>query len=146
MKRGPFQRKSVLDRAPGSGVPNMTPMVDVTLVILIFFMASATIAGPEWFLNAQLPEDAPVPPGALSLPSPVVRVEIFARDGVTLVRGIGPEQTLRGALDAIEGLDDEVSGGLSVEIHAGDDVEYADVARLHGALVARGAGVRMRVQ
>lgn len=35
--------------------PNMTPMVDVVMVILIFFMASAAILGPEWFLKASLP-------------------------------------------------------------------------------------------
>ena len=31
--------------------PNMTPMVDVVMVILIFFMASAAFMGDEWFLH-----------------------------------------------------------------------------------------------
>jgi biopolymer transport protein ExbD len=35
--------------------PNMTPMVDVVMVILIFFMASAAILGPEWFIKSSLP-------------------------------------------------------------------------------------------
>lgn len=35
--------------------PNMTPMVDVVMVILIFFMASAVFLGPEWFLRTALP-------------------------------------------------------------------------------------------
>lgn len=35
--------------------PNMTPMVDVVMVILVFFMASTSILGPEWFLRAALP-------------------------------------------------------------------------------------------
>src|SRR5215813_7077601 len=35
--------------------PNMTPMVDVVMVILIFFMASTAFLGPEWFLKTHLP-------------------------------------------------------------------------------------------
>lgn len=35
--------------------PNMTPMVDVVMVILIFFMASTAFLGPEWFLKSYLP-------------------------------------------------------------------------------------------
>lgn len=138
-----FRRRSVLDRAPASGVPNMTPMVDITLVILIFFMASATIAGPEWFLRAELPPTAAASP-ALSLPSPVVRAEVFVRDGGVLVRGIGAEQGVDGVLALIVDLDDATADGLVVEIEATDDVAYESVARLHAALVQRGADVRLR--
>lgn len=35
--------------------PNMTPMVDVVMVILVFFMASTAVLGPEWFLKSALP-------------------------------------------------------------------------------------------
>ena len=42
--------------ASGLG-PNVTPMVDVVLVILIFFMASASIAGHEWFLESMVAPD-----------------------------------------------------------------------------------------
>ena len=38
--------------------PNMTPMVDVVMVILIFFMASAAFVGEEWFLFAAIPVQA----------------------------------------------------------------------------------------
>jgi biopolymer transport protein ExbD len=41
--------------------PNMTPMVDVVMVILIFFMASAAILGPEWFIKSSLPVMAAAP-------------------------------------------------------------------------------------
>ena len=71
--------------------PNMTPMVDVVLVILIFFMAATTIVGQEWFLSADLPEqqrDADVSAGSL-LPTPMLDVELFLRDGVVLARGMG---------------------------------------------------------
>jgi biopolymer transport protein ExbD len=39
--------------------PNMTPMVDVVMVILVFFMASAAILGPEWFVRSSLPVRGP---------------------------------------------------------------------------------------
>lgn len=136
-----FKRRSVLDRAPGSGVPNMTPMVDVTLVILIFFMASATIAGPEWFLRAELPEDRPA--SALSLPSPVVRAEIFVQSGKVLVRGIGPERPIDETIAAVEALDDNTASGLMIEITATDDTPYRETARLHAALVSRAVSVRL---
>ena len=139
-----FRRRSVLDRAPGSGVPNMTPMVDVTLVILIFFMASATIAGPEWFLRAGLPPEQPAPAGGLSLPSPVVRIEVFERSGVVMVRGFGEEGPIDGTLGTVAGLDRAVAKGLVVEIRSGDSVPYADVVRLHAALAERGAEIRLR--
>lgn len=45
--------------------PNMTPMVDVVMVILIFFMATASVLGPEWYLKTSIPRaaaaDAPKP-------------------------------------------------------------------------------------
>lgn len=143
MTRPAFQRRSVLDRAPGLGVPNMTPMVDVTLVILIFFMASSTITGPEWFLRAALPEPAEPAP-ALALPSPVLRAEIFVRGGAVFVRGIGPERGIDDALAAVDAMDPMVAQGLAVEIETADDVPYAELVRLHAALVAAGADVRLR--
>src|SRR4051812_37590647 len=42
--------------------PNMTPMVDVVMVILIFFMASTAFLGPEWFLKTHLPAASAAPP------------------------------------------------------------------------------------
>lgn len=137
-----WTRRSVLDRAPGAGVPNMTPMVDVTLVILIFFMASATIAGPEWFLRAALP--GPAPSGVLALPSPVVRAEVFVRDGQAWVAGLGDDRSIDDAVGAVRGLDDSTARGLVVELDARDDAPYAAVVRLHSELVARGAEVRLR--
>ncbi len=143
MNRRAFTRRSVLDRAPGSGVPNMTPMVDVTLVILIFFMASATIAGPEWFLRAELP--AAGVPSALALPSPVVRVEMYAEGSATRVRGLGPDQSLDDAIARVRSMDRGTASGLVVQIDAEDSVAYGQVVRLQGSLVQRGAAARFRI-
>jgi biopolymer transport protein ExbD len=55
--------------------PNMTPMVDVVMVILIFFMASTAFLGPEWFLKTHLPRAGATPPP--NTPEPTrLRVEL----------------------------------------------------------------------
>lgn len=59
-RRRPLRRRdarTVYTRHVG---PNMTPMVDVVMVILVFFMASAAFLGPEWFLRTLVPQPAPV--------------------------------------------------------------------------------------
>lgn len=68
--------------------PNMTPMVDVVMVILVFFMASAAILGPTWFLRAALP---PKPTDAMSAPAKddLLRMRISIErtpDGAVFVR------------------------------------------------------------
>lgn len=40
--------------APHVG-PNMTPMVDVVMVILIFFMLGSSFASPDWYLTNNTP-------------------------------------------------------------------------------------------
>jgi biopolymer transport protein ExbD len=68
--------------------PNLTPMVDVVMVILVFFMASAAILGPTWFLRAALPpkpKDAAVAPAKDDLVRLRVSIE-RAPDGTVFVR------------------------------------------------------------
>lgn len=81
--------------------PNMTPMVDVVMVILIFFMASTTLLGPEVLLRAAV--DVPDRGADLSPETTtasgedaVFRIEPAAffltltdRDGVVVANGIG---------------------------------------------------------
>lgn len=56
-----MKRKGILKARSAASVytahsgPNMTPMVDVVMVILVFFMASAAVLGPEWFVRSVLP-------------------------------------------------------------------------------------------
>ena len=55
-----FRRRRALDVASLHFGPNMTPMVDVVMVILVFFMVSAAFLGPEWLLGSLVPRPAPV--------------------------------------------------------------------------------------
>ncbi len=73
--------------------PNLAPMVDVVLVILVFFMASIVFVGPEWFLPAALPaaraqrETEVLDPYAL--PDPTLGVRVSMVDGSPVVSGLG---------------------------------------------------------
>ena len=42
-------------RAAAHVGPNMTPMVDVVMVILIFFMLGSSFASPDWYLTNNTP-------------------------------------------------------------------------------------------
>lgn len=55
--------------------PNMTPMVDVVMVILVFFMASSAVLGPEWFIKSALP----VRSAAAGAPGDTLRLEFTLR-------------------------------------------------------------------
>jgi biopolymer transport protein ExbD len=129
--------------------PNMTPMVDVVMVILIFFMASAAIMGPEWFIRTALP--APTPPQAAAInpppDAPGVRLRLeLAREGaltrVTLVRAdAGATEAQRSpralTLAELSTVLRELAGDAPAEavvlIKAGPEVPYADVVGAHEA-------------
>jgi biopolymer transport protein ExbD len=127
----------------------MTPMVDVVMVILIFFMASATFAGAEWFLRTGLPKEE-VAERTLSgdtgdpFKLPPARFEILlsrSEDGRTVVTGQGLEPML---LDDLGGKLRELAAGTGSEdlvlvIRSNADVPYGDVIRAHSE--ATGAGI-----
>ncbi|MEL6739544.1 MAG: biopolymer transporter ExbD [Planctomycetota bacterium] len=126
--------------------PNMTPMVDVVMVILVFFMASTAVLGPEWFLRASVAQ-AGAERAGVALPEVRLRVRVEAEavgagaSGV-LIDGFGLERAPLGAFEsavrsAAPGL---LSGGEPpiVEISVGDGVRYEDAARVHAACAAAG--------
>ncbi len=137
-----LNQRNVLTRSSRFG-PNMTPMVDVTLVILIFFMASASIAGHEWFLNAHLPKtDIDQTPSGFSLPAPMLHADLYLDGGRVLVRGIGNEpRALEAIIEQIRAMPSEQASGLVLSILASDEVSYESVVALHDAA----ASVSMRV-
>ena len=122
----------------------MTPMVDVTLVILIFFMASASILGHEWFLQTQLPkdQDPDLVDSGYSLPTPMLSADLFMRDQHVFVRGIGNEpMSLDATIIQIQSMDATIADGFILAIRAADDVPYWAVIKAHDA----GTKMKMRV-
>ncbi|MFZ4575121.1 MAG: ExbD/TolR family protein [Phycisphaerales bacterium] len=84
------RRRSALDVYESHHGPNMTPMVDIVMVILIFFMASAAMLGPEWFLPASLSRaGASTAPAD---PAPNRRIEVALAPGPS-----GPRAIIDGA-------------------------------------------------
>lgn len=125
----------------------MTPMVDVVLVILIFFMAATTIAGQEWFLRTDLPESQSGDNASqqFDLPAPMLDVTLFLQETEVLVSGLGDApRPLRAFIEQIAGMDPSASEGLILRIDAGDEVPYGSVIALHDAGSARGMRVAIR--
>lgn len=144
--RRPLKRRNIMTRGNRFG-PNMTPMVDVVLVILIFFMAAATIAGHEWFLRTDLPEaqDPDLAPSGYALPTPVLEAQLYASAGRVLVRGMGGSpRPLPEFIEQISSMDAGSTKGLILRISTGDEVPYADLVALHEAAIAKGIRVALR--
>lgn len=120
--------------------PNMTPMVDVVMVILVFFMASTALLGPEWFLRSALPitkakAGAPTDPDR---PRPEKRFE-FTLTGsgstATTASGAGLENAPLGALlERLAAIAAESPPeDTSIVLRPGPDVPYEDLVQIHEA-------------
>lgn len=145
-----FRRRNAAVVAARHFGPNMTPMVDIVMVILIFFMAGSAFIGPEWFLEVGMAKgeqattveaDDPTP-RSLELPKPrmVVRLHV-APDGATVVTGLGLESApiadligrLReyGAAGAAE--------GMRLVVEPDRAAPYQDVIRVYELCTRSGA-------
>jgi len=143
-----FRQRSALHQHDLHFGPNMTRMVDVVMVILIFFMASASFAGGEWFLRAAIPREAqapapPKPDAGDPLKLPPARFELMlarGQDGRTIASGQWMEPTDLAGLPAR--LADLAKGttadDLVLIIRSHGDVPYGDVIRAHDAATAAG--------
>lgn len=140
--------------ALAGGGPNMTPMVDVILVILIFFMATTVIVGEEWFLGAGLtrPQEArspgaeapPAPEDPFEMPPPRFTLRISVGEGGSVVSGLG-EPVVVGAPAAMDTWAEQALGGLDraslvIVVAPAPDVPYEHVVALHDALVRAQVG------
>lgn len=130
----------------GSFGPNMTPMVDVVLVILVFFMAGAAFVGEEWFLRSQIAPAASRGPAAAPDPFelPPTRLEIVL-DGTptgTLGSGVGLELAPLG--DVLAALRAFAAGTavdqIEVIVRPGPTVPWEDVVRVHEVCAEAGVG------
>ncbi len=142
----PLRRRDAAHTRDTAFGPSMTPMVDVTLVILIFFMASTAFVGPEWLLRTSLPRASA--PGvaaerATAFTLPPARFDLLLSTdeaGNTVVSGMGlsgagvVETCARIAAYAQRLGPDQ----LSVFIDPEPAVAYRDVVRLHEACAAAG--------
>ncbi len=146
-----FRRRGALHQWELHFGPNMTPMVDVVMVILIFFMASTALLGPEWFLRADVAPDASKGAALRNDPRfqlPEVRLEVRLRvdAGGTVADAFGREGL---SMDELEALAAEVAKDMVPEEPGGSAepvvviapearVAYNDVVRAHDACTKAG--------
>lgn len=126
--------------------PNMTPMVDIVMVILIFFMGATTFAGAEWFLHMAVPVASAGEGAGDPFELPPARFEIRLRpgaDGRVLWSGIGEgEQKMEMLEPMLTALVERVGvETVEVIIQPEGGTVYEDVVRAADACAA--AGVRV---
>lgn len=116
-------------RAPA---PNMTPMVDVVMVILVFYMASASLGGLELFKEVAVPRvgagESPTGGDPFALP-PVTFTLRLSHDGSrTTYAGVGDNGgTLSELESALASLATDATGGMELLISPEANVPYQDV-------------------
>jgi biopolymer transport protein ExbD len=166
MSASPFRRRGALARREQS-FPNLTPMVDVVMVILVFFMAATTFAGSEWFLRSTVARPAPAAQPAAEPPSaptptsetavvpektqqnedafqlPPVKLFIDlsrSPEGETLAEGLGrPIAPLRDILAHLWAFTEGAAADkIILSIRAAPDVPWSDVVRVHEECAAAG--------
>jgi biopolymer transport protein ExbD len=140
---GPLRRRGAAHRRDDSLGPSMTPMVDVVLVILIFFMASTTFLGPEWLLRSALPRDRPTQGSDPAFTLPPARFVIaLSTDaaGATVADGIGLSSApLPRVVDRLGEYARRLGPNqMTVVVSPGPLVPYRDVVRVHEACAALG--------
>lgn len=144
-----FRRRDALHQWSLHFGPNMTPMVDIVMVILIFFMASAAFMGEEWFLRAAIPVESVSGKASntnLDIPLPPLRIDVVldADDqGATIAASVAlqiEKGSLQRVLDRIasfpRGKETET---MEVLIKPSPRVAYRDVVRVHEA--CEGVGI-----
>lgn len=125
--------------------PNMTPMIDVVLVILIFFMAGSTFLGQEWFLKSELLKRGVSANQKDPLQLPPIKLNlrlVRAANGETTVTGMG-ETPLDFDSFTARVADFTRGGGadtaqIIVIIEPDPGVTYNDVVRVHEACITAG--------
>lgn len=125
-------------------LPDMTPMVDVVMVILIFFMTSTALVGPELLLRARVAPDTKQSPTNAPLIAPaalVIRLEADA-SGTPRATGLGLAQVTPS--DLIARIDARASdlraGEIPIVLQSDPRVPYQSVVDIIAALER--AGVR----
>ena len=130
--------------------PNMTPLVDVVMVILIFLMLTGSFAGSEHFLMSNLPLSdkgaggAPVPPGYIPDEPIDIRVDSPTPDKFIAtagqIRTDDPQvltsalRTMRLKLNAAGKPDDKIQ----VKIGPGKRVKYRYLIEVYEAALRAG--------
>jgi biopolymer transport protein ExbD len=116
-----------LDEAPEEG-PNLTPLIDVVFLLLVFFLVATTFAREEVDLDLELPKARS---GTTTKEAHPIVVNV-GRDGALRIDGVvvtleGLEQKLRAAASRDRGQEVLIRGDTQVQL--GRVVQAFDVCR-----------------
>ena len=104
---------------------NVTPLVDVMLVLLIVFMVTAPLLIQA--VPVTLPQtSASVPPA----PAKQIQLSIDSSGKIYLDTGVVEREQLKARLQALRKLDPE----LNVQLMADERIPYVHFQRLHGSI------------
>lgn len=124
--------------------PNMTPMTDIVLVILIFFMAGSAFLGQEWFIKSELLKRGAAAAGKDPLELPPTRLTLQLRrsqGGRAVVTGMGDAALdLDTFAQRVKAFTEGTEKSKIVVIIKPDEagVTYEEVVRVHEACLAAG--------
>lgn len=142
-----FRRRDALHAYSLHFGPNMTPMVDVVMVILIFFMSFAAFMGNEWFLRAGMAmrhgqgSDAKKQNDPIAVPATRIDVKLDTDGaGNTIVSFLGFQRVAMHEFEKRIGEfpKSDATRNLEVLLIPTPRVPYADVVRAHAACDAVG--------
>jgi biopolymer transport protein ExbD len=130
--------------------PNMTPLVDVVMVILIFLMMAGSFTQGGWFLQSTVPikakggQKVDLPPGTIPDEPLEVRID-NAADGFRVlagdIRATGDKEQLKGALEqklrAFEATG-TARDKVQVVLMPGRNVKYENIVAVYEAALRAG--------
>ena len=135
-----------LNKHPVHSGPNMTPMVDIVMCILIFFMLGSTFVVPDLFLRSTTPAIDKTGLGqqasSLALPPVQSMINLTQVDGYTRVRafGVAIDRLDPAGIAALSRLLTAKQTALSPDVHiliAPDkSVPYQDVITIYDQCIA----------
>jgi biopolymer transport protein ExbD len=130
--------------------PNMTPLVDIVMVILIFLMLCGSFVGSEHFLVSNLPISqggvGGKPPPVGFIPDEPIEIRVDSRGAGAFVATAGKIRTddpnvltaklrqMRMDLTAIGKTDDQIQ----VKIGPGKNVKYQELVKVYEAALQAG--------
>jgi biopolymer transport protein ExbD len=131
--RHAFRRRNAQALYDSHMGPNMTPMVDVVMVILIFFMASTAFLGPEWFLKTYLPTRTASPTTPAQQPTRLKLAMTRSAEGLTRLSVNDAPPIAMTQLEPLLTTEATRVGAdnLVIPIEAAGDVAYEDIVRVH---------------
>jgi biopolymer transport protein ExbD len=143
-KRGPMQKMAHVG-------PNMTPMVDIVMCILIFFMLGSTFLAPELFLQSSMPaidkQGLGQEQSSQKLPAVRMNIKLVRQGDDTFVSAFDWKPMKMDKVDdtdqsqnqqVVEGFvakNQTLSPDVQIIIQPGANVPYQDVITIYDACV-----------